>query len=41
MASELDECLVPIRLDIEYENVKIKDTFSWNLFGNVFWLMIR
>lgn len=27
------EMLVPIRLDIELDNVKIRDTFTWNLNG--------
>jgi hypothetical protein len=27
------EALVPIRLDIELDNIKIRDTFTWNLSG--------
>ncbi|KAI9886502.1 MAG: glycosyl transferase [Watsoniomyces obsoletus] len=29
-AEQLEE-LVPIRLDIEHENIKLRDTFTWNL----------
>ena len=28
------EVLIPIRLDIETDSVKIRDTFTWNLNGN-------
>lgn len=28
-----DELLIPIRLEIEHENIKIRDTFTWNLRG--------
>ncbi|KAI8804743.1 hypothetical protein BJ742DRAFT_823091 [Cladochytrium replicatum] len=29
--AEIPETLVPIRLDIEFENVKLRDTFTWNM----------
>lgn len=30
--AEQDEELVPIRLDVEWNRVKLRDTFTWNLF---------
>ncbi|KAJ5102174.1 hypothetical protein NUU61_004396 [Penicillium alfredii] len=33
--SEQNEDLVPIRLDIDWEKVKIRDTFTWNLHDRV------
>ncbi|KAJ5140050.1 hypothetical protein N7448_003458 [Penicillium atrosanguineum] len=33
--SEQIEDLVPIRLDIDYEKIKIRDTFTWNLHDRV------
>lgn len=30
----LQECLVPIRLDMEIEGQKLRDTFTWNKNGN-------
>lgn len=35
LQSEQLEDLVPIRLDIDYEKVKIRDTFTWNLHDRV------
>ncbi|KAK9899160.1 SNF5-domain-containing protein [Cystobasidium minutum MCA 4210] len=29
--SKVDECLIPIRLDLEHEGRKCSDTFTWNL----------
>ncbi|KAI5811228.1 hypothetical protein DFH27DRAFT_16703 [Peziza echinospora] len=29
--AEEGECLVPIRLEIDYEKIKLRDTFTWNL----------
>lgn len=33
LLAELDEVLVPIRLEIEVEHWKLRDTFTWNLKG--------
>ncbi|EEQ31069.1 YlSNF5 [Microsporum canis CBS 113480] len=33
--SDQDEHLVPIRLDIDWEKVKVRDTFTWNLHDRV------
>lgn len=33
-ASALPEVLVPIRLDIDIEGQKLRDTFTWNKTGN-------
>lgn len=35
MASEKGLRLVPIRLDVDHEGVKIRDTFTWNLYETV------
>lgn len=32
--AEQSELLVPIRLDMEIEGQKLRDTFTWNKFGN-------
>ncbi|KAF8454634.1 hypothetical protein BDZ91DRAFT_747453 [Kalaharituber pfeilii] len=29
--AEEGECLVPIRLDIDYDKIRLRDTFTWNL----------
>jgi hypothetical protein len=29
-----EEMLVPIRLDLENDGYKIRDTFTWNMNGN-------
>lgn len=31
--SQVEECLIPIRLDLEHDGRKINDTFTWNLNG--------
>lgn len=28
-----EETLVPIRIDLEHEGYKLRDTFTWNLHG--------
>lgn len=30
-----EETLVPIRLDIEHDGYKLRDTFTWNMNGNI------
>lgn len=34
--ADKQEALVPIRLDLEVEGIKLRDTFTWNLNGTVF-----
>ena len=31
--AQVEECLIPIRLDIEHDGRKLNDTFTWNLNG--------
>ena len=31
--AQVEECLIPIRLDLEYDGRKVNDTFTWNLNG--------
>lgn len=31
--AQVDECLIPIRLDLETDGRKVNDTFTWNLNG--------
>ena len=33
--SEIDEVLVPVRLDIDVDSIKLRDRFLWNMNGNV------
>lgn len=33
-AAEIDQNLVPIRIEIELEGYKLRDTFTWNSHGN-------
>jgi hypothetical protein len=33
--AEKEVVLVPMRLDIDYDGKKLRDTFTWNLNGNV------
>lgn len=33
--AEQEEMLVPVRLDVEYEMLKLRDTFTWNLHDRV------
>ena len=33
--AEQPEVLVPIRVDLEYDGQKLRDTFTWNKNGNI------
>ena len=35
-AALADEVMIPIRLDIDLESFKIKDSFMWNMNGNIY-----
>jgi hypothetical protein len=33
---EMGECLIPIRIELEVDGVRFRDTFTWNIYGNNF-----
>lgn len=37
-AAENEEVLIPIRLDLELDNYRLKDVFTWNMNGTFFLL---
>lgn len=32
---DMDECLAPIRIDLDHDGYKIKETFLWNVHDNL------
>jgi SNF5 / SMARCB1 / INI1 len=39
-AAELPVRLVPVSIDIEFETLKIKDAFTWNLNGKLLCILL-
>lgn len=38
--ADVDDHLIPVRLDLEHDHWKLKDTFMWNCSG-VLWAVLK